>query len=249
MIGAIAAGAVAEQTLPLDVEYLVIAGGGGGGAFNNYAGGGGGAGGYKTATLTGLAKSTNFTITVGAGGAGGEASVTYAIKKMAGYEWLGTSVNIAILAGFSSVILVMLMGQTRVFYSMSNDGLLPKLFSVLHPKFKTPYKSNVVLLIMVGSFAAFIPGSVAGNLTSFGTLFAFVIVCAGIIMMRKNFPDLERPFKTPLVPLVPILGIISCLAMMFALPGDTWLRLFIWLGIGFVIYFIYGIKHSKLNNK
>ena len=195
--------------------------------------------------LTGIANWKEF----GAGGAGGEASVTYAIKKMAGYEWLGTSVNIAILAGFSSVILVMLMGQTRVFYSMSNDGLLPKLFSVLHPKFKTPYKSNVVLLIMVGSFAAFIPGSVAGNLTSFGTLFAFVIVCAGIIMMRKNFPDLERPFKTPLVPLVPILGILVCLAMIVALDLTTLTVAGIWMISGLLIYFGYSKHHSKLRKE
>ena len=179
--------------------------------------------------------------------AGKEASVAYAVNTyMPGYEWLGTSITIAILAGFSSVILVMLMGQTRVFYSMSNDGLLPKLFSVLHPKFKTPYKSNIVLLLMVGSFAAFIPGSVAGNLTSFGTLFAFVIVCAGIIMMRKNFPHLERPFKTPLVPLVPILGIVVCLAMIVALDLTTLSVAAVWMLVGLLIYFGYSKHHSKL---
>ena len=194
--------------------------------------------------LTGIAHWSEFS----KGGAGGEASVSYVIKKMVGYEWLGTSVNIAILAGFSSVILVMLMGQTRVFYSMSNDGLLPKLFSVLHPKFKTPYKSNLVLLLMVGGFAAFIPGSVAGNLTSFGTLFAFVIVCAGIIMMRKNFPQLERPFKTPLVPLVPILGIIVCLAMIVALDLTTLTVAAVWMLSGLLIYFGYSKFHSKLRN-
>jgi len=192
--------------------------------------------------LTGIAHWSEFS----KGGAGGEASVSYVIKKMVGYEWLGTSVNIAILAGFSSVILVMLMGQTRVFYSMSNDGLLPKLFSVLHPKFKTPYKSNLILLLMVGGFAAFIPGSVAGNLTSFGTLFAFVIVCAGIIMMRKNFPQLERPFKTPLVPLVPILGILVCLAMIVALDLTTLSVATVWMLVGLLIYFGYSKHHSKL---
>ena len=129
---------------------------------------------------------------------------------------------------------------------MSNDGLLPKLFSVLHPKFKTPYKSNIVLLLMVGSFAAFIPGSVAGNLTSFGTLFAFVIVCAGIIMMRKNFPHLERPFKTPLVPLVPILGIVVCLAMIVALDLTTLSVAAVWMLVGLLIYFGYSKHHSKL---
>src|ERR1700691_2057571 len=135
--------------------------------------------------------------------AGREASVAFAITKyMHGYEWLSKSVTIAILAGFSSVILVMLLGQSRVFYSMSTDGLLPKIFSDLHPKFRTPYKSNMVLFIFVGLFAAFLPESVAGDLTSIGTLFAFVVVCLGIWILRKKDPGLARPFKTPLVPLV-----------------------------------------------
>ena len=182
--------------------------------------------------------------------AGKEASVAYAVNTyMPGYSWLATSITIAILAGFSSVILVMLMGQTRVFYSMSNDGLIPKLFSQLHPKFKTPYKSNLLLLVMVGGFAAFIPGSVAGNLTSFGTLFAFVIVCAGIIMMRKNFPDLERPFKTPFVPLVPILGILICLAMIVALDLTTLTVAAVWMLVGLLIYFGYSKHHSKLRKQ
>jgi basic amino acid/polyamine antiporter, APA family len=154
--------------------------------------------------------------------AGKEASVAYAIKTyMEGYGWLATSVTVAILAGFSSVILVMLMGQSRVFYTMSKDGLIPKLFCDLHPKFKTPYKSNYVLFLFVGAFAAFVPGSVAGDLTSFGTLFAFVIVCAGIWIMRKKNPEVDRPFKTPLVPLVPILGMVVCLGMIIALDGET----------------------------
>lgn len=182
--------------------------------------------------------------------AGKEASVSYAVDTyMTGYGWLATSITIAILAGFSSVILVMLMGQSRVFYSMSNDGLIPKLFSDLHPKFKTPYKSNWVLFVLVGLFAAFVPGSVAGDLTSFGTLFAFVIVCAGIIVMRKTHPNLPRPFRTPLVPLIPILGIIVCLFMIVALSLDTLVSAGLWMLIGLLIYFTYGKRNSKLQNQ
>lgn len=182
--------------------------------------------------------------------AGKEASVAYAVDTyMHGYGWLATSITIAILAGFSSVILVMLMGQSRVFYSMSKDGLIPKVFSDLHPKYKTPYKSNLILFVFVGLFAAFVPGSVAGDLTSFGTLFAFVIVCAGIIVMRKKFPDLERPFKTPFVPLFPILGMIVCTFMIVALDAATLEVAAIWMIVGFLIYFAYGRKHSKLGKE
>jgi APA family basic amino acid/polyamine antiporter len=193
--------------------------------------------------LTGVAPWTDFVDPL----KGREASVAYAISTyMTGYGWLATAVTVAILAGFSSVILVMLMGQSRVFYSMANDGLLPKVFSDLHPKYRTPYKSNWILFIFVGAFAAFVPGSVAGDLTSFGTLFAFVIVCAGIIMMRKNFPQLERPFKTPLVPLVPILGIVVCLAMIVALDLTTLSVAAVWMLVGLLIYFGYSKHHSKL---
>ena len=179
---------------------------------------------------------------------GKEASVTYAIKTyMTGYKWLGTLINIAILAGFSSVMLVMLMGQSRVFYSMSNDGLLPKVFSTLHPKFRTPYKSNLILLVFVGLFGAFVPESVVGNLTSIGTLFAFVLVSAGVWILRRSEPGIPRGFKTPLVPLVPILGIIVCGAMIVGLPGETLLIALIWMIIGLVIYFSYSRKNSKLN--
>ncbi|WP_317897249.1 amino acid permease [Aurantibacillus circumpalustris] len=192
--------------------------------------------------LTGVAHWSEF------GAAGKEASVSYAIQKyMIGYEWLGTSVTIAILAGFSSVILVMLMGQSRVFFTMSQDGLIPRVFSNLHPKFQTPYKSNLILLVFVGLFAAFIPGSVAGDLTSFGTLFAFVLVCAGILIMRKSDPDVPRPFRTPLVPLVPILGIIVCAFMIIALDIFTLASAGAWMILGLLIYFMYSRKHSNLN--
>lgn len=191
--------------------------------------------------LTGVAPYTDFIK------AGKEASVAYAIDTyMSGYHWLATAVSIAILAGFSSVILVMLLGQSRVFYTMSTDGLLPKIFSDLHPKFRTPYKSNMVLFVFVGLFAAFIPGSVAGDLTSIGTLFAFVLVCVGVIILRKKDPNLHRPFKTPLVPIVPILGMIVCTAMIVSLPNETLISALVWMVVGLLVYFGYSKSHSKL---
>lgn len=191
--------------------------------------------------LTGVAPYKDFN------GPGKEASVSYAIKTyMTGYTWLGTLINVAILAGFSSVMLVMLMGQSRVFYSMSNDGLLPKVFSTLHPKFSTPYKSNLILMVFVGLFGAFVPESIVGNLTSIGTLFAFVLVSAGVLIMRRSDPSRPRPFKTPLVPLVPILGIIVCGAMIVGLPGTTLFIALVWLVIGLLIYFGYSRHKSKL---
>ena len=181
---------------------------------------------------------------------GGEASVVAAINNfMPGYKWLGSAVTIAILAGFSSVILVMLLGQSRVFYSMANDGLLPKMFADVHPKFKTPYKANLFIMVLVGLFAAFVPGDIVGDMTSIGTLFAFMLVCAAVIILRKTNPELPRQFKTPLVPFVPILGILVCAAMIFGLGWLNWLRLAGWLALGFVIYFAYSKQHSKLRNK
>jgi basic amino acid/polyamine antiporter, APA family len=194
--------------------------------------------------LTGVATIEDFRTT------GKEASVAFAINKyMVGYGWLGKLVTVAILAGFSSVILVMLLGQSRVFYSMSKDGLLPKAFSAVHPKYKTPYKANLFILILVGLFAAFVPGDIVGDMTSIGTLFAFMLVCAAVIVLRKTNPELKREFKTPLVPIVPILGILVCGAMIFGLGWTNWLRLFGWLAIGFIIYFGYSKSHSKLQNK
>jgi APA family basic amino acid/polyamine antiporter len=180
---------------------------------------------------------------------GKEASVAYVISTyMSGYSWLATGVTIAILAGFSSVILVMLLGQSRVFYTMSKDGLLPKVFSELHPKYSTPHKSNMILFILVGLFAAFVPGSVAGDLTSFGTLLAFVLVSAGIWILRVKSPELERPFKTPLVPLVPILGIIVCGGMIVALDYTTLKVAAMWMILGIIIYYAYSKNHSKIRN-
>lgn len=192
--------------------------------------------------LTGVASIEDFRTT------GKEASVAYAIDKyMSGYGWLAQLVTIAILAGFSSVILVMLLGQSRVFYSMSRDGLLPSTFSKIHPKYKTPYKANLFIMALVGLFAAFVPGDIVGDMTSIGTLFAFMLVCAAVIVLRKTNPELPRKFKTPWVPVVPILGIIVCGAMIFGLGWTNWLRLLGWLALGFIIYFGYSRKHSRLN--
>ncbi|MDQ6888695.1 MAG: amino acid permease [Bacteroidota bacterium] len=189
---------------------------------------------------------------------GKEASVVYAIEHMSGslvggvwvptYKWLSNLVTIAILAGFSSVILVMLMGQSRVFYSMSKDGLVPHVFSQIHSKFKTPYKSNLIFLVFVGCFASFIPGDIVGDMTSIGTLFAFMLVCAGVWIMRRKHPEIKRGFRVPAVGLVSILGIFVCGSMIFGLGWTNWARLIGWLLIGFIIYFSYSRYHSRLRN-
>ncbi len=180
---------------------------------------------------------------------GREASVAYVISTyMTGFGWLAKAVTIAILAGFSSVILVMLMGQSRIFYTMSNDGLIPKAFGELHPKFKTPYKANLILFVFVGLFAAFVPGHVAGDLTSFGTLFAFVLVSIGVWMLRVKSPEIERPFKAPLVPIVSTLGALICIAMIVGLDTNTLIAAFGWMAVGLVVYFGYSRSRSKLKN-
>lgn len=179
---------------------------------------------------------------------GREASVAFVITKyMTGYGWLAKFVTVAILAGFSSVILVMLLGQSRVFYSMSRDGLVPKVFSETHPVYKTPYKSNLLFFVLTALFAAFIPGDIVGEMTSIGTLFAFILVCAGVWIMRVRRPDLERGFRVPAVPVVSTLGIVVCLAMIYGLGWTNWLRLIAWLALGMVIYFGYSQKHSRLS--
>jgi APA family basic amino acid/polyamine antiporter len=160
--------------------------------------------------------------------------------------WLRYAVEIGSLAGLASVVLVMLMGQPRVFFSMARDGLLPPVFGKVHPKFKTPY----ITTILTGSIAAIVAGlfpiGLLGQLVSIGTLLAFVIVCGGVWVLRVRSPEIPRAFKTPLVPLVPILGILSCFGLMAGLPGDTWLRLIVWLILGLIVYFAYGKKHSHL---
>lgn len=202
--------------------------------------------------MTGVTPYTTFK------GQDGIAPVAVAIEHMgkvgadglihADYPWLNKAIIIAILGGYASVILVMLMGQSRVFYSMSKDGLLPKVFSAVHPKYRTPSKNNLLFMLLVSIFAAFIPARVVGEMTSIGTLFAFILVCIGVVVLRKAQPDIPRAFKTPLVPLVPILGVATCLFMMVFLPTDTWIRLFMWMLIGLDVYLFYGVKYSVLGN-
>lgn len=202
--------------------------------------------------LTGVTNYTTFA------GKDGIAPVAMAIEKMGkvnsfgiiqpDYPWLNRAIVVAILAGYSSVILVMLMGQSRVFFSMSKDGLIPKIFSRIHPQTQTPAKNNLFFMVFVSLFGAFVPARVVGEMTSIGTLFAFILVCIGILVMRKKMPELPRSFKTPMVPLVPIIGIVTCLFMMVFLPMDTWIRLLVWMLIGMDVYLIYGVKNSKLGN-
>lgn len=200
--------------------------------------------------MTGVANYSLF------GGQNGIAPVAIAIEHMGhadasgviqpDYPWLNRAIVLAILFGYCSVIMVTLLGQSRVFLSMSRDGLLPPVFSHINEKFRTPARSNFLFMILVGSLAAFVPARVAGEMTSIGTLFAFILVCAGILVIRKTMPDTNRGFKTPFVPFVPIAGIVTCLCMMLFLPADTWIRLVLWMLIGIDIYACYGIKHSKL---
>jgi basic amino acid/polyamine antiporter, APA family len=202
--------------------------------------------------MTGVTSYTSFA------GKDGIAPVALAIDKMgttnaAGvvtpdYPWLNRAIVVAILAGYASVILVMLMGQSRVFFSMSKDGLIPRIFSVVNPKTQTPAKNNLFFMLFVSAFAAFVPARVVGEMTSIGTLFAFILVCIGVWVMRKKMPELPRAFKTPMVPLIPLLGIATCLFMMVFLPMDTWIRLLVWMLIGMDVYLAYGAKHSRLGN-
>ncbi|MEO6837003.1 MAG: amino acid permease [Ginsengibacter sp.] len=203
--------------------------------------------------MTGVANYKMFNV----GGSADLAPVAIAIKQMGpvgingivipAYPWLNTMIIIAILLGYSSVILVMLLGQSRVFYSMSTDGLLPKVFSQIHSKHRTPYKSNLLFMVFVSAFAAFVPGRIVGEMTSIGTLFAFILVCIGVLVMRSKMKDAPRAFRVPLVPLIPILGVLVCLGMMVFLPFDTWIRLIVWMLIGLDIYLTYGMKKSHLN--
>jgi len=160
--------------------------------------------------------------------------------------WLRPIIKIAALAGLSSVILVMLLGQPRIFYTMAKDGLLPSVFAKVHKKFKTPYISSLLTGLVAMILAGVLPIGILGELVSIGTLLAFTIVCISIIFLRKSRPDIPRPFKTPFVPWIPLLGAIFCVGQMAALPQDTWLRLLIWMYIGFLIYFIYSIRKSVI---
>ncbi|WAC39843.1 amino acid permease [Pedobacter sp. SL55] len=179
----------------------------------------------------------------------GDASPAATAFKVTGYSWLQMGLIIAILAGYTSVILVMLMGQSRVFYTMSKDGLLPKFFSSIHAKYSTPWKTNIFFMVFVSLFAGFVPVTDLGHMVSIGTLLAFSLVCIGVMILRKTDPNRERPFRTPLVPLVPILGIVVCVYLMYSLPIEAWVRLAIWMGLGVAIYFLYGKKNSVLGKK
>lgn len=165
------------------------------------------------------------------------------------YTWLNGLIKLAIIAGMTSVVLVLLLAQSRICFMMSKDGLLPQFFSIIHSRYHTPWVASLFLMVLIGGFAAFAPLCFVGEMTSIGTLLVFAIVCASVIILRKKRPDLPRPFKTPLVPLIPILGILTCLVMMISLGWATWARLSIWLLIGFVVYFVYGRKNSHLAKK
>jgi basic amino acid/polyamine antiporter, APA family len=163
-----------------------------------------------------------------------------------GLKWLTPYIKLGAIAGLSSVILVMMLGQSRIFYTMSRDGLMPDAFSALHPKFQTPHISTMVTGIASVIMAGLFPVSILGELVSIGTLLAFFIVCVGVMVLRYKKPDIHRPFKTPLMPLIPILGAGIALLQMVFLPEDTWLRLVIWMALGLAIYFLYGRKHSRI---
>ena len=200
--------------------------------------------------MTGVAHYTEFQGQVGI------APVAVAIEHMGkpdasgvivpAYPWLNKAIILAILFGYCSVIMVTLLGQSRVFLSMSHDGLLPPFFAQISEKFRTPLKSNLLFMVVVSLLAGFIPARVAGEMTSIGTLFAFTLVCAGVLVLRRTTPGVQRGFQCPFVPVVPILGILTCVAMMCFLPADTWIRLVLWMLVGLDIYAMYGIKHSKL---
>jgi APA family basic amino acid/polyamine antiporter len=163
-----------------------------------------------------------------------------------GLAWLNVLVDVGAVAGLASVVLVMLMAQPRIFYAMARDGLLPPVFGKIHPRFQTPYLTTIFTGLVAAAVSGFFPIALLGELVSIGTLFAFVLVSAGILMLRYKRPDLPRPFRTPLVPVVPLLGIGVCGYLMWALPSDTWLRLLVWLALGLVIYFLYGRTHSRV---
>ena len=195
--------------------------------------------------MTGVAHYSEFA------GHEGIAPVAIAIQHIgdsghAAFPWLNRAILLAILFGYCSVIMVTLLAQSRVFYSMSRDGLLPPFFSRIHPRFRTPAHSNLLFMAMVALMAAFVPASMAGEMTSIGTLLAFTLVCAAVLVVRRSQPDAPRGFRTPLVPLVPVLGILTCLGLMLFLPADTWIRLVVWMLLGLDIYVHYGLRRSHL---
>ncbi len=189
-----------------------------------------------TAVLTGMVPYYQIDI---------DAPVSAAFKQI-GLPWAQFLISIGALAGLTSVSLVMILGQSRIFMAMARDGLLPRFFGAIHPKFRTPWKSTILTGAVVAILAGLIPLRVLAELVNIGTLLAFAIVCLGLLVLRKSDPDHPRPFRCPWVPLVPTLGIISCLILMFSLPAATWLRLLVWLAIGLLVYALYGRSHSAL---
>lgn len=175
------------------------------------------------------------------------APIALAIDHM-GLNWLSPIVKLGAITGLTSVMLVLLMGQSRIFYSMAQDRLLPGIFASIHPEYQTPHLSTLIVGSAVALLAGFMPIEKLGELVSIGTLFAFVLVCGGVIVLRKTHPDMPRHFRCPAVPVLPIAGIMVCLALMAGLPFDTWIRLLVWLVIGFLIYFGYSKQHSLLQN-
>jgi APA family basic amino acid/polyamine antiporter len=193
-----------------------------------------------SAVLTGMVSYTELNV---------PAPMAYAMERVGAPSWVRLFVDVGAVLGLGSVILVMLLGQSRIFYSMSRDGLLGKWAGAVHPKFRTPYLSTIFTGIGVGLATGILPLQLLGQLVNIGTLLAFVLVCAGVIILRTKRPDLERPFRTPWVPFVPIMGIVCCLGLMATLPADTWIRLIVWLAIGFLIYFGYSARHSVLQQE
>lgn len=200
--------------------------------------------------MTGVAHYTEFA------GQQGIAPVAVAVEHMGrpdatgavvpAFPWLNKAVMLAILFGYCSVILVLLMAQSRIFMSMSRDGLLPPVFSKIHDRFRTPARNNVICMLVVASLGSVVPARIAGEMTSIGTLLAFTLVCAGVLIVRKTMPHVPRTFRTPLVPFIPVAGILTCLSLMIFLPADTWIRLVLWMLVGLDIYSAYGVRHSRL---
>ena len=191
-----------------------------------------------TAVLTGIVNYKEL---------GVSAPIAHAIDRVgSGLAWLSPFIKLGAIAGISSVILVMMLGQTRIYYAISKDGLLPKFFSKIHSKYKTPHKATVFAGIATALIGGLFPINVLSELVSIGTLMAFTIVCLSVIVLRRTMPNLQRPLKTPLVPFLPILGAFVCIIQMLALPWNTWVRLIGWMILGFILYFVYGMRHSKL---
>ncbi len=193
-----------------------------------------------SAVLTGMVNYTELNV---------PAPVAFALERTGASTWLRALIDVGALLGLGSVVLVQMLGQSRVFYAMSRDGLLGRWAGDVHPKFRTPYKSSLITGLAVALASGFLPTATLGQLVNIGTLLAFALVCLGVLILRRTRPDIDRPFKVPFMPVIPILGIACCVGLMFTLPADTWLRLLAWLAIGFAVYYFYGRKHSVLRRE